>query len=134
MLSLVAVAIFVHSRYMREQPPWLPAVVALLLVVPVAQHLKRQFTKLVFTGDKIRYEAGTLSKTTRTIQAPKVQDVRVDQTLVQRMLRIGNLSIETAGESSRLTVANIDSPQAIADRIIDAAHPAHGQASGSAQA
>ena len=44
------------------------------------------------------------------------------QSLAQRMGGIGDLSIETAGESSRLTFANIDGPQAIADSIIDASH------------
>ena len=41
-----------------------------------------------------------------------------------RLLRIeeGDLSIETAGESSRLTFPSIDGPQAVADRIIDASH------------
>jgi len=51
-----------------------------------------------------------------------VQDVRVDQSLGQRLLQIGNLSIETAGEASRLTMENIDNPQQVADEIIDAAH------------
>ena len=32
------------------------------------------------------------------------------------------ISIETAGESSRLTFPNIDGPQAVADQIIDASH------------
>jgi hypothetical protein len=32
---------------------------------------------------------------------------------------IGNISIETAGESSRLTLENIDEPRAVADRILD---------------
>ena len=46
----------------------------------------------------------------------------VRQSLAQRMGGVGDLSIETAGESSRLTFPNIDGPQAIADRIIDASH------------
>jgi uncharacterized membrane protein YdbT with pleckstrin-like domain len=69
---------------------------------------------------------GLLSKTTRNIQLSKVQDVRVDQSLGQRMLGVGNISIETSGETSRLTVANIDSPHAVADEII-AASQEHGR-------
>src|SRR5579863_4727892 len=71
---------------------------------------------------KLRYETGMLSKATRTIQLSKVQDVTVRQTLAQRMGGVGDLSIETAGESSRLTFPNIDGPQAVADQIIDASH------------
>jgi uncharacterized membrane protein YdbT with pleckstrin-like domain len=104
-------------------PPWLiPAIFALLLLWPASRHLRQRFTVMTMLGDKLRYETGMLSKATRTIQLSKVQDVTVRQTLAQRMGGVGDLSIETAGDSSRLTFANIDSPQSIADRIIDASH------------
>jgi uncharacterized membrane protein YdbT with pleckstrin-like domain len=73
----------------------------------------------------LRYEEGLLSKTTRNIQLSKIQDVRVDQSLGQRMLGVGDISIETSGESSRLEVDNIDSPQGVAEEII-AASQQHG--------
>ncbi len=104
-------------------PPWaLPAVFALLLLWPASRHWRQRFTKMTMIGDKLRYETGIMSKSTRTIQLSKVQDVTVRQTLGQRMAGIGDLSIETAGESSRLTFPNIDRPQVIADRIIDESH------------
>jgi uncharacterized membrane protein YdbT with pleckstrin-like domain len=62
------------------------------------------------------------SRSTRTMEIHKVQDVRVDQSLTQRLLGTGNISIETAGETSRLTLVNIDRPQYVADRILEAAH------------
>ena len=74
---------------------------------------------MTMVGDKLRYETGMLSKATRTIQLSKVQDVTVRQSLGQRIAGVGDLSIETAGESSRLTFPNIDGPQVIADRIIE---------------
>lgn len=103
---------------MHPDPVWMPAVLLLLLLWPLWHHMKRQMTKVTISADKLRYELGLLAKTTRTIQLAKVQDVRVDQTLMQRIFGVGNLSIETAGEASRLTVRNIDLPQAIADEIM----------------
>ena len=58
----------------------------------------------------------------RNIVVTKVQDVRVEQTLAQRMFHVGDLSIETAGETSRLTISMIDSPQEVADHLLDASH------------
>ena len=58
------------------------------------------------------------------MEIKKVQDVRVDQTLGQRILGMGDISIETAGDSSRLTMRSIDRPQVVADQILDAAHKA----------
>jgi len=41
----------------------------------------------------------------------------VHQRAGQRMFGVGDLSIETAGEASRLTIPEIDRPQQIADYI-----------------
>ena len=99
-----------------------PGVLALLLLWPISRHIERRFTKMTIIGDKLRYEVGMLSKSTRTIQLSKVQDVTVRQHLGQRMAGVGSLAIETAGESSRLTFPSIDSPQSVAEHIIDASH------------
>lgn len=130
-LLVVAAAVFVHLRYLRprDEPPWLPAAAGLILLVPIRRHIGRQSAKLTITGDKLRYEVGLLSKTTRSIQLSKIQDVRVDQSIGQRILGVGDISIETSGESSRLEMDNVDQPQAIADEII-AASQEHGNAQG----
>jgi uncharacterized membrane protein YdbT with pleckstrin-like domain len=121
-------AVLVHVNYLmpKQQPPWLPLVALLALIVPLRRHLRRQAIKVTITGDKLRYEAGLLSKTTRNIQLSKVQDVRVDQSLFQRMWGVGDISIETSGESSRLEVDNLDQPQTVVDEII-AASQEHGK-------
>jgi uncharacterized membrane protein YdbT with pleckstrin-like domain len=116
-LLLIAAAAWFGLSYEEPQRAWVPAVAALLIFWPTTKHIRRQSTKLIITGDKLRYEAGFLSKTTRTISLAKVQDVSVHQTLGQRMTGTGDLSIETAGESSRLTVRSIDDPQKVADEI-----------------
>lgn len=88
----------------------------------------RRFTTVTLSGDRLRYETGALSKTTRTIQMSKLQDVRVDQRPMQRMFRVGDISIETAGETSRLTIPDVDNPQSLADEILDRAHGGQTQA------
>jgi uncharacterized membrane protein YdbT with pleckstrin-like domain len=106
--------------------PWILVAPVLLLIWPIRRHVLRNFTKATISGDKLRYEVGAFGKTTRNISLPKVQDVRVDQSASQRMFGIGNLSIETAGEASRLTMRNIDRPQAVADQVLAASHGATG--------
>ena len=44
--------------------------------------------------------------------------------MMQRIFGVGNLSIETAGEASRLTIFDVDGPQALADEILNRAHNA----------
>ena len=124
---LLLASIIVQNLFKEALPPtvpfWLiPGLFALLVLSPASRHWTQRFTKMTMVGDKLRYETGILSKATRTIQLSKVQDVTVRQSVAQRMAGVGDLSIETAGESSRLTFPHIDRPQAIADMIIDASH------------
>jgi uncharacterized membrane protein YdbT with pleckstrin-like domain len=122
---LLALAIATYWRTAPEPPPvpvWWPlAVPALLLLWVLQRHVARRVTSLTILGERLRYESGLFSKVSRTMEIHKVQDVRVDQTIGQRLLGVGNLSVETAGDSSRITIENIDSPQAAAERILDLA-------------
>lgn len=98
---------------------WVMAIPPLLLIWPGVRALRRRLTKTTITGDRLRYETGVASKSTRNIQLSKIQDVRVDQRVMQRVFNVGDLSIETAGEASRLTIHNVDAPQALADEIMN---------------
>jgi len=127
-LIVILAAVVAYAKYADpdKYPRWLPAIALIVLLVPIRRQIRRQMVKVTISGDKLRYDLGLLSKTTRNIQLSKVQDVRVDQSLGQRMLGVGNVSIETSGEASRLTLHNIDSPHEVADEII-AASQEHGR-------
>jgi uncharacterized membrane protein YdbT with pleckstrin-like domain len=116
LIVIVAGGIFLLQY--QQAPMWTPAALCILLLWPLARQLRRLAVKLTVSSDKLRFETGFLAKSTRTIQLAKVQDVRVDQSLKQRMFGVGTLSIETAGEGSRLAVGDIDSPQGLADEIM----------------
>jgi membrane protein YdbS with pleckstrin-like domain len=120
LLAAIGIAVYLLAIHNQDERMWawlaLPAIAALFLVV---RHMRRRLVKLTILDDRLRYEAGFLSKTTRTMELAKVQDVRVDQTVGQRMLNIGNLSLETAGETSRIVMPSIDRPHEAADRILE---------------
>jgi uncharacterized membrane protein YdbT with pleckstrin-like domain len=132
--TIVAALIFLALEILylvewRDQPDvssWVMILPPLILLWPLTGWIKRSMRKATIAGDRLRYEVGFTSKSTRTIQLSKVQDVRVDQGLMQRMFHVGNLSIETAGEASRLTLVNIDNPQILADEILNRAHGVSG--------
>ena len=97
--------------------PWIPWLPVFLLLWPLKRHVRNRLTKMTILDDRLRYETGLLSRTTRTILVSRVQDVTVRQRLGQRVFGLGDLSIETAGEASRLTIFQVDRPQEIADHI-----------------
>jgi membrane protein YdbS with pleckstrin-like domain len=96
----------------------LPIVLAVFVAI---RHFRRRMTLITISGDRLRYETGLFSKTTRTMELAKVQDVRVDQAMFQRMIGVGDISLETAGESSRIVMTGIDNPTAVANHILDMA-------------
>jgi uncharacterized membrane protein YdbT with pleckstrin-like domain len=73
---------------------------------------------MVVNDDRVRYESGLLSKQMHAIDVAKVHDVRVEQSVKQRVLGLGNLSVETANSASRIQMTDIDNPQQVADRIL----------------
>jgi membrane protein YdbS with pleckstrin-like domain len=107
-------------------PGFFPFAAVIIFIPVLMRAFQRQLTAVTLSGDRLRYESGAVSKTTRTMQLSKLQDVRVDQRPMQRMFNVGNISIETAGETSRLTIPDVDNPQAIADEILTRAQGAQG--------
>src|SRR5271154_7359984 len=122
---LLAVALGVYILSVKDHPgahpEWLVygfAIPAILAFFTVVRHIQRRRVKVTIMGDRLRYEAGFFSKTTRTIELVKVQDVRVEQSLGQRMVNLGDLSLETAGGTSRIEIDSVDSPKEAADHIL----------------
>jgi uncharacterized membrane protein YdbT with pleckstrin-like domain len=116
----LALEVLVFIEYPKTR--WLMALPPVILLWPLSRWMRRGMAKAVIGGDRLRYETGFAAKSTRTIQLHKVQDVRVDQRMSQRIFGVGDVSIETAGEASRLTLHNVDHPQALAEEILDRAH------------
>jgi uncharacterized membrane protein YdbT with pleckstrin-like domain len=122
--AILAAVIFIaleagYYLYLSASTPLLMLIPLAVFIWPASRAFRRRFTQAAIGGDRLRYETGLASKSTRTIQLSKVQDVRVDQRLMQRIFGVGDISIETAGEASRLTIHNVDDPQALADEILN---------------
>ena len=129
MFVLIALALALSSNLERV-PLWIAGALAFLLLWPAARQIRRRFTRLTVKEDKLRYQAGMLSKVTRSFPLGRIQDVRVEQSVVQRLFGIGDLSIDTASESGPLVMRNIDSPHEIADAIAEASHQKSGRGQG----
>lgn len=126
LLLAVAIAVYLLAIHNQDNRMWgLLAIPAILALFALIRHIGRRLVTVTISGDRLRYEAGMLSKTTRTMELAKVQDVRVDQSISQRMLNIGDLSLETAGETSRIVIRSIDRPQEAANHILELSRARH---------
>ncbi len=131
LVFLLAAAIAVYwlgASNPPDVPVWFPLLApAALLLLTAIRHMRRRTTCLDVQGDRLRYEAGLFSKTSRIMELAKVQDVRFDQTVGQRIINTGDLSVETAGETSRIVMPSIDRPKEAAEHILELARAQRGK-------
>jgi uncharacterized membrane protein YdbT with pleckstrin-like domain len=105
----------------QNTPPWLYAVPLVALLFPLKSHVGRRLITLRLQNDHLTLETGFLSRTRRTVDTAKIQDVTVSQTLLQRIINTGNLTLESAGESGHISIRSLDRPRVIADAILNSA-------------
>src|SRR5580692_262865 len=125
-IAIILAGIWAYFTYEPEWPPWVPAILLIILLPPIRMHLRRRIITLRLHDDHLTLETGFLSRTRRTVDMAKIQDVTVRQSLGQRLLGVGDLMLESAGEGGRITIANLNSPRALADEIIESSKRSHG--------
>lgn len=115
----VAVVLLMQSNGFQPVELWA------LLLIPISidlwasmKHIRLNTRQLTLQKGVLRYEDGLVSKVQRNIILDKIRDVRVNQTAVQRLVGVGDLSVEALGESGNITLENVDRPQQAADAIL----------------
>lgn len=81
------------------------------------RYLKWITTNFVVTSDRLVYRAGVIAKTGIEIPLERVNTVFFNQTIFERMLGAGDLSIESGGETGKQTFGDIRRPSAVQNEI-----------------
>src|SRR5690349_13831223 len=97
---VILACVWAYYTYGQEQPPWLMAIPLIVLLPPVRMHIKRRLVTMRLHDNHLTFENGLFSRTRRTVDMAKIQDVTVRQSFGQRMMGVGNLMLESAGERS----------------------------------
>lgn len=100
---------------------YLLAPVMLFSLIMSIAAMRLNLTKLTIAPPQLNFESGLLTKTQRSFNLSKIQDVRVEQSVTERLFGIGTISIETAGAGGGIRIESIDSPRQVADQILAAA-------------
>jgi uncharacterized membrane protein YdbT with pleckstrin-like domain len=120
-VAVVIGGTWLYYNYAQAEPRWLLAIPALAFLPPLKMHLTRRLVTLRLVDDHLVLESGFVSRTRRTVDTAKIQDVTVKQTLGQRILGTGDLMLEDAGEGGAMSIGNLDRPHQIADAILKSA-------------
>jgi uncharacterized membrane protein YdbT with pleckstrin-like domain len=98
------------------------AFVVVMALVILAGFLFRFSTTYTITNKRLTIERGILSKHMQQTRVERVQNVNTDQTLLDRVLRVGQVDFDTAGaDDSDFTFRGIANPDQVV-RAVDRAH------------
>jgi len=91
------------------------------LVYFTTRYLVWSTTSFVVTCHRIVYRTGVLRRTGREIPIGRVQDVTYHQTIVERLVRAGSLTVESAGRHGQDPFPDISRPaevQSLINRVV----------------
>jgi len=101
-------------------------VVGALSCSTVIVHIRRNSTHYTLTDRNLTISTGILSRAAVHIPLHKVQDVSVRRTLLDRILNLGTIVVESAGSSGRIPEINVDAPEKVCGAILEQVSTAKG--------
>ncbi len=112
-------------NYSRDHDKWYAtggkyaafALLAVSLVLFVIRLFQWRTTDFIITTERCIYRSGVLAKAGIEIPLDRINTVFFNQSIFERMLRAGDLGIESAGENSRQEFANISDPSGVQKTI-----------------
>jgi uncharacterized membrane protein YdbT with pleckstrin-like domain len=89
--------------------------------------IKRIGTVYTITNQRLRIKRGIFAKRVQQTRIERVQNVNTDQSVVERLLRVGTVDFDTAGtDDSDFTFAGVSSPTRVVEAVDHAQHAAAG--------
>jgi uncharacterized membrane protein YdbT with pleckstrin-like domain len=100
-------------------------VIGVLAIVLVVGYLKRLFTTYTITNNRLHIRRGIVARAEQQTTVNRVQNVNTHQSVIQRMLFIGNVNFDTAaGDDYDFQFAGVASPH----EVVEAVHRAQREA------
>jgi uncharacterized membrane protein YdbT with pleckstrin-like domain len=102
-------------------PDWIGVAVGIVLAVAGVAWLwvQRSRTTYVITTHRLRVREGFLAKEVQETRLDRIQNVTVSQSVPQRLLRVGTVDYDTAGDDgSRFRMTGVSNPDGVV-RIVD---------------
>ena len=125
LILIPLVVIIIAKAAGQDWPLWIGIVTFLggFVLVLVVGWLRRYFTRYTITTKHLLIRTGILSRHENSASLDRVQNIRVVQSPIERMLKTGSVDFDTAsGDASdaELRFIGIDRPRDLRDEILSA--------------
>jgi uncharacterized membrane protein YdbT with pleckstrin-like domain len=92
-------------------------VFALALLWLLVRYLKWRTTNFVLTTDRLIHRSGLLAKQGREIPLERINDLTVHQSIFERIIRAGDVLIESGGERGQSLLSDLPNPFRVQNAI-----------------
>ena len=122
-IALVPLIVLIAINQLADAGWALPTGGALFVIVlglaVLIGFLRRYFTQYLITNRRITIRRGVLSKREQTAHIDRLQNVTIEQSLFDRIFRVGRVDFDTAGADAdaNLSFWGIDDPHGLRDKI-----------------
>jgi membrane protein YdbS with pleckstrin-like domain len=122
-IGVAALLGVLSSGPLKDVAGWTMFVVILVVglvvfSVPVYKHFLRRREVYTLTNHKLEMRYGIIAKTVRNIPLTKIQDVTVTASVWQRLLKLGDIVIDSASETGKIVLDEIHNPEQYAKVIL----------------
>jgi uncharacterized membrane protein YdbT with pleckstrin-like domain len=103
---------------------WVVSIVLLVLVI-IRNTLVRHSMRFTVTNLRVIVRHGILARVEQTTAIARIQNITVRQTLLQRLLGVGDVEFDTAGRDwsdAELRFVGVGGPRGVVDRVRYAGH------------
>lgn len=117
-MLILALIAFIVIAIVSITWAWIGLLLILIVLLgSVGRFLRWQTTVFVLTTSRIVVRQGILSKSGIEIPLDRVMNISYHQTLFERILKTGNLVIESAGEDGRQLLTDVARPEQVQNLI-----------------
>lgn len=111
-VAVVVILVLVATLFDFPNRGWVMLAIAVIwLVLVVRGFLSWWFTQHVITNERLIYRAGITSRSGKEIPLEVINDVSFSQTAWERIIKSGDLLIESAGEQGQSHYRDIPTPE-----------------------
>jgi uncharacterized membrane protein YdbT with pleckstrin-like domain len=121
-IATAALMGILHSSF-QNVSGWIPFLVILGVAIltfsnPIYKHILRKREVYSLTNHKLEMRYGIIAKIVRNIPLRNIQDVTVTASVWQRLLKLGDIEIDSASETGKIVLDDIHNPDRYANMIL----------------
>jgi uncharacterized membrane protein YdbT with pleckstrin-like domain len=121
-IATAALTGILHNSF-QNVSGWVPFLVILGVAIlvfsnPIYKHILRKREVYTLTNHKLEMRYGIIAKIVRNIPLRNIQDVTVTASVWQRLLKLGDIEIDSASEAGKIILDDIHYPDRYANMIL----------------